>query len=84
MAKIKVIFYATFREIAGRSELRLEADDLQGLLRVLSTRLGPRFKDAVRSPEGRVILVNGKNRGEEKMVLQDDDEVAIFPPVSGG
>ncbi len=90
MATVKVRMYATVRELAGTSEIYVEATDLKELLHVLSDRLGPRFSRLVSSSEpddSIVILLNGRNvrpGSVSRTVLSQDDEVCIFPPVSGG
>jgi len=83
MARVTVTLYATFREAAGRSTLSIEADELEGLLgklRASSTALAKAFEKA----GGWVVLVNGKNARLERRELVDGDEVAVFPPVTGG
>jgi MoaD family protein len=91
MARISVKMFATVREAAGTSECVLEADDLSDLVSKLRGNLGPalsKILDRLDSdPEGLVILVNGinvKRRNLTIVRLHDGDDVAIFPPVSGG
>lgn len=83
MAKITVRLYATFREAAGESMVSLEADNLDGLLEQLRES-SPELAKAIAMTSGLVILVNGRNVREEGKPLSDGDEVAVFPPVSGG
>ena len=89
MAKVRVRFFATFREAAGCAEADAEAHDVAGLLGALSTRYGEGFARLVRggAGEGYVVLVNGRNTGQMQglgTALADGDEVSLFPPVSGG
>ncbi len=91
MPRVKVRFFATVREAAGAPQADLDARDLSELFLLLERRFGPRFgrflKEALSEPERMVVLVNGKNLGrrpDPKHVLREGDEVAIFPPVSGG
>lgn len=88
MTKVKVRMYATVRELAGTSELEVEADTLGELMRVLSLRFGSKFSklvEAGNADDGIVILVNGQNvTFRPDMMLGHGDEVCIFPPVSGG
>lgn len=91
MAKLKVRMFATFREAAGTSGAEVEASSLSELLEALSERFGPEMARLVsktyEDPDLLVVLVNGRNRhvGREcDLPLDDGDEVAIFPPVSGG
>ena len=91
MARISVKMFATVREAAGTSECLLEADDLADLVSKLRRNLGPalsKILDQLDSdPERLVILVNGINVERRNLTivgLRDGDDVAIFPPVSGG
>ncbi len=91
MARVSVKMFATVREAAGMQECALEADNLADLISKLRSSLGPalsKILDQLDSyPEGLVILVNGLNvnRGSRMTVkLRDGDDVAVFPPVSGG
>ena len=91
MARISVKMFATVREAAGTPECALEADDLADLISKLRKSLGPAlskiFNQLDSDPEGLVILVNGINverRNLTTVKFRDGDDVAIFPPVSGG
>ncbi|MBU0686154.1 MAG: MoaD family protein [Thermoplasmatota archaeon] len=91
MARISVKMFATVREAAGTSECALEADDLTDMVSKLRRSLGPAlskiFDQLDSDPEGLVILVNGFNvdrRNLTTVKFRDGDDVAIFPPVSGG
>lgn len=91
MARISVKMFATVREAAGTSECMLEADDLADLVSKLSRNLGPAMSKILNQldsdPEGLVILVNGLNverRNRTTVKFRDGDDVAVFPPVSGG
>lgn len=87
---VTVKLYATLREAAGVSEISLPARDLAGLLDSLSRdlpALGILLKRARVERDRVVVLVNGRNIGSAELAsvkLRDTDEVAIFPPVSGG
>ena len=81
--------FATVREAARRSEWSVEARDLPDLLDKLGNELGNKLdlmlKESCEDPDRLVILVNGRNAGRGSSIsLVDGDEVAIFPPVSGG
>lgn len=79
------------REAAGMSHADVDARDLSELFHVLERQLGPKLGQILNGvfsdPERIVILVNGRNLGrrlDPGHILHEGDEIAIFPPVSGG
>ncbi len=91
MARVKVRMFATVREAAGTSEVELEASSVNELLEALGQRFGRKMAGMIsRSSGGEdrlVVLVNGRNAqlgGNRDFRLDEGDEVALFPPVSGG
>lgn len=91
MARVKVRMFATVREAAGTAEVELEASTLDGLLEELARRFGDSMTKVLSEADGDydrvVVLVNGRNvrRGRDADIgLEDGDEIALFPPVSGG
>ncbi len=91
MAKVTVKMFATVREAAGTDTVKLDAKNVLEVLHRLGETLGPSFRclmdQIVSDPDKIVILVNGRNPGHSRALLQklsDGDEVALFPPVSGG
>jgi molybdopterin synthase sulfur carrier subunit len=91
MARVTVKMFATVREAAGASSVQLEVKDTAELLAVLKETYGPHLSEIIdgylSDPDRLVLLINGRNPGRS-LVLSEDlssgDEVAIFPPVSGG
>jgi molybdopterin synthase sulfur carrier subunit len=85
--------FAGFREILGESIFMdlPEGSTLTGLLAELGTR-SRETRDALFDDQGIlkrhvIIMVNKKrqNRADiESLVLNEGDEVAIYPPVAGG
>jgi len=91
MAKVTVRMFATVREAAGTDSIDLEAESVSEALECLSQKLGHTVKKLldglVSDPESIVVLINGKNPGHSRALsqkLSDGDEIALFPPVSGG
>lgn len=91
MAMVRVRMYATVREAAGAAEVELEASTVRELLGALGKLFGRRMAEVISSaeehPEDLVVLLNGRNFllvGGRDQGLSDGDEVALFPPVSGG
>jgi molybdopterin synthase sulfur carrier subunit len=91
MAKVTVKMFATVREAAGRDIVMLDAKDVSDVLKRLGETQGPSFRlllgELASDPDKIVILINGRNPGHSRALTQklsDGDEVALFPPVSGG
>jgi len=91
MARVNVRLFANLREIVGQPILMLEAGTIREVLASLRADY-PALRSTLFDDHGEVlsyitILVNGKNIHELEAfatILSDGDEVAIFPPVSGG
>ena len=86
MARVKL--FANFREAAGVREVEVEASSVGELLEKLVKqfpKLEELFYEKGELRDYVNIMVNGKNvRGDLSYPLNEEDEVAIFPPVSGG
>jgi sulfur-carrier protein len=83
---VKILYFAWLRARIGcaEEELTLPAEirDVAGLLDWLRAR-GPRFTEALGDLSVVRVAVNQDYVGREHPV-EDQDEVAIFPPVTGG
>jgi len=87
-----VTFHATVREAAGVAKIEIEkAWSVRELVTILGDRFGEQLaKLLMEGGDLRseiVILVNGRNISQIAGLdtpLKADDEIAIFPPVSGG
>ena len=81
-----LLYFAWVRERIGLDEERiaLPADvrDVGGLLAWLKTR-GSGYAQALEKPEAIRVAVNQEHVKAEASV-KDSDEVALFPPVTGG
>jgi molybdopterin synthase sulfur carrier subunit len=79
---IRILFHSYFRDLTGCSETDETVADgstIRELLGQLHTRF-PRLKDMARST---LVAVGVEYQGGD-YVLNDGDEVSLFPPVQGG
>ena len=83
---IKLLYFAWLRARIGQAEENLpkpaEVNNVAGLLDWLRGR-GPRYAEALRDPSVVRVAVNQDYVGRDHPI-RDGDEVAIFPPVTGG
>lgn len=88
-----VKYFATFRELAGERERRIDSAprDIGELLILLSERYGTAFRNAVFEGDALhpelILLVNGRNvrlSGGLRTPLSPADEISVFPMVAGG
>ena len=80
--KITVKFFASHREFAGTGEIELELEE-QSTISSLLEKLFEQYPGMKKLEEETIVSLN-KNYAEPKDILKDGDEVAVFPPVSGG
>lgn len=83
---IKLLYFAWLRARVGHAEENLpkpaEVTNVAGLIEWLRRR-NPRYAEALRDPSVIRVAVNQDYVGFDHPV-RDGDEVAIFPPVTGG
>jgi sulfur-carrier protein len=83
---VKLLYFAWLRAKIGTAEeeLRLppQVHDVNALLQWLKSR-GPGYAEALKNSDAVRVAVNQDYVGPEH-AISDRDEVAIFPPVTGG
>ncbi len=79
--KIKVTYYGQFRDITGVKEEEIEAKD--GIT-VVELREQVREKYARIAAKEEVLVAINNSFAPLETVVKKDDQVAFFPPVSGG
>jgi molybdopterin synthase sulfur carrier subunit len=83
---MKLLYFAHLRSKIGTAEEQLDppaaVTDVTALIEWLKSR-GPKFADALGNPKALRVAVNQTYVGWHHPVKRGD-EVAIFPPVTGG
>jgi molybdopterin converting factor subunit 1 len=80
--RIRCIFFALYRDLAGASELDLELP-AEGTAADLVAQVRARGVQAARIPAEPVVAIN-ETYASLSTRLKDGDEVAFLPPVAGG
>ncbi|HUV80400.1 MAG TPA: molybdopterin converting factor subunit 1 [Candidatus Bathyarchaeia archaeon] len=78
--KVTVRLFAQFREIVGEKQKEVEIEDgmtLHDIIPLLIKEYPDLKKEKI------IVSLNHKYAHPEE-ILKDDDEIALFPPVSGG
>ncbi len=79
---VRLRLFARAREAAGTSTVELDAATLGALLDDAWASLGAEFVAVLASSR---VWINGDEPADgDATVLEDGDEVAVLPPVSGG
>jgi len=80
--RIRALFFASYREIAGTDELEIEMPPGASVFELVA-RLRHQGSGWVSLPREPVVAVN-LTYAPLATMLADGDEVAFIPPVSGG
>ncbi|AMH18630.1 MoaD family molybdenum cofactor biosynthesis protein [Hafnia paralvei ATCC 29927] len=79
---IKVLFFAQVRELTGSDELSCEVYPTVEALRTALAERGDKWALALES--GKLLAAVNQTLVEFSHPLSSGDEVAFFPPVTGG
>ncbi len=86
MIKIKIIFFASFKELLGCSEIELQMDEnssIENLCGSLAGK-GDAWQKVFTEAKKTVKVACNQQMADLSTLLKDGDEVAFFPPVTGG
>jgi molybdopterin converting factor subunit 1 len=80
--QVRLLFFATLKDIVGARQLQIDlpaGSTIADLLALLEEKY-PRVRDY------RAVILTALNEEyvDQKAQIHDGDEVAVFPPVSGG
>lgn len=82
---LKVLFFGRLRDVAGREQLETPYDPLMANVRLLRQQLGQDNFDLARAlAEPQVLIAVNQQLVDPDCLLEDRDEVAFLPPVTGG
>jgi len=91
---VKIKFYSLIRIFLGINEVEIEAASVSIYELILKTekQIGKKFLDQLIDAEmqilpGTMILINGRNifhLDKINSIVQNGDEISIFPPGGGG
>ncbi|MEY4641826.1 MAG: hypothetical protein RLZZ227_1820 [Pseudomonadota bacterium] len=83
---IDVHYFASIRESLGTAYEQISADadttNVSALMDKLIALHGPKWDQVLR--QGRVLMAVNKAVARADSLVRDGDEVAFFPPVTGG
>ena len=80
--RVKVLFFGMLRDIVGRAEEQIEVEDGARLEAVFERYAGqfPRLRDLASS----IVLASNHQFCDRSSPVNEGDEIAFLPPVSGG
>lgn len=90
MVKVTIKLFANLREQAGKAKIESNGSDLREVIDILIRKYDGLGELIIKNGEIHPfihVMVNGisvKDKDGLDTVLNEDDEIALFPPVSGG
>lgn len=80
---LRLVFLGRLEDVAGGAEMALPCPASLPLAQVLAG-LAPELRAALAGPRVKLALNGAILAAEAEPMLQDGDELAFLPPVSGG
>ncbi|WP_287587507.1 MoaD/ThiS family protein [Candidatus Borrarchaeum sp.] len=91
MSTIKVKFFARIREIVKTPKAEISVNDkikLIDFMNLLAEKYGPEFREYVFKADQIashiMLMINGNAAKNHDVFLEENDTLAILPPVGGG
>lgn len=83
---IKVLYFASYREMLDCDEEAIEYSEQVGTPQMLATQLEQRGAPwkSIFSGEQRISVAINQAMAHMNTTIKDGDEIAFFPPVTGG
>ena len=80
--KVKLLLFASLKDIAGRRDLEMELDDGSTLQQV-TEKLASLYPEIGRMQNSVRIAIN-QEFADDNSSVNNGDEIAFLPPMSGG
>lgn len=83
---VKILFFARVREQLNTDELQVSLNGISNVAELVSFLIaenGSLWADVLQAPQGVLVAVNQEMCSMD-MSIDEGDEVAFFPPVTGG
>ncbi|TQV84458.1 molybdopterin converting factor subunit 1 [Aliikangiella coralliicola] len=86
MVKVKVLFFANYRELLDCNELEVEINkgSSVGQLCQFLSQKGDVWHQLFANPGSTIKIALNQEMAELSSIINENDEVAFFPPVTGG
>src|SRR3982751_72890 len=81
--RVRLLFFGAARDIAGASEIELDLKSPATAGSALE-EIRARYTELRRFGRSLLFAVNQEYAQQEDLAVRDGDELAVFPPVSGG
>ena len=81
--RITILFFATLRDVIGARQISVDVDESANSIKLLRQELTARYPAAADNLSVALAAINEEFAFDHDR-LSDGDEVAFFPPVSGG
>jgi molybdopterin synthase sulfur carrier subunit len=83
--KIRIVFFASLREALGEAEMELELDTglkIQDVVQLLGVSRGEDWLQTLSTDK--VLVAVNHTMVDHQHLLEQGDELAFYPPVTGG